>query len=229
MLPAAVLLLAALAAPTAPSARDASPRGRFIVSSPDRLASVGDRQHPRRYERVESAVGAYADVDELVDATWLRHEVEGYARRAADCDRLPPGPCGWGRRRVEGATVIHLARGEHAEMLWTSGNRAVRLGWRRTVTTPTGTMTVDEPPADFAAGLVAEFPSDLDPASGSAAWNDDEIERRLYYVGRALEDGDAGGDEAARLYFARAGLLAVEEAEGILDERAPDGDAGATR
>ena len=106
MSPAAVLLLAALAAPTAPSAREASQRGRFIVGSPDRLASVGDRQHPRRYERVESAVGAYADVDELVDATWLRHEVEGYARRAADCDR----PEQFLVTRLEGAIVIHLAR-----------------------------------------------------------------------------------------------------------------------
>jgi hypothetical protein len=168
MSPAAVLFLAVLAAPTAPSARDASPRGRFIVGSPDRLASVGDRQHPRRYERVESAVGAYADVDELVDAIWLRHEVEGYARRAADCDRLPPGPCGQARRRLERATVIHVVRGEHAEMLWTSGQRAVRLGWRRTVTTPTGTMTVDEPPARFrggARGRVSERSRPREPPS----------------------------------------------------------------
>jgi len=228
MLPAAILLLAALAAPTAPSAREGSPRGRFIVGAPDRLAVAGDRQQPRRYERVESAVGAYADVDELVDATWLRHEVEGYARRAADCDRLPPGPCLRARRQFGTAAAIHLVRGEHAEMVWTSGHRAVRLGWRRMVTTPTGTMTVDEPPADFAAALAAEFPSDLDPASVDATWADDEVERRLYYVGRALEDADVAGDEAARLYFARAGLLAVEEAEGVLGERAPDGDASAT-
>lgn len=220
MLRAAILLLVALAAPTAPSARDASPRGRFVIGAPDRLAMAGDRRHPRRYERVESAVGAYADVDEVVDASWLRHEVEGYARRAVDCEARPSAPCLRAVRRVGAATVIHLVDGGHAEMLWTSGRRAVRLGWRRLVATPTGTMTVDEPPADFAAALLAELPSDLDLVSldepRRSAWAEDEVDRRLDYAERALDGCALAGDAAAAgcLYFARASLRAVEEAEG---------------
>lgn len=211
---AAILLLAALAAPTAPSARDAA--ARFVIGSPGRLAMAGDRRHPRRYERVESAVGAYADVDEVADPTWLRHEVEGYARRAVDCAAAAPHPCRRALARLRGAPVIALASGGHAEMLWTSGRRAVRLAWRRQVATPRGTMTVDEPPADFAAALLAALPSDLALAAlDGPAWTEDEIDRRLDYAERAL-GGGAGGDAAAaaRLRFARAALLAIEDAAG---------------
>ena len=98
------------------------PGGRFHRSRSPNFGSpsVGDRQHPRRHEAGRSRPSAPTPTSTaLVDATWLRHEVEGYARRAADCDRLPPGPCGQARRRLERATVIHLVRGEHAEMLWT--------------------------------------------------------------------------------------------------------------
>ena len=231
---AAILLLVALAAPTAPSARDASPRGRFVIGAPDRLTMTGDRRHPRRYERVESAVGAYADVDEVVDTTWLRHEVEGYARRAVDCEVHPSDPCLRAVRRVGAATVIHLVDGGHAEMLWTSGRRAVRLGWRRLVATPTGTMTVDEPPADFTAALLAELPSDLDLVSlddaRPPAWAEEEIDRRLDYAERALDGCALAGDPAAAacLYFARAGLLAVEEAEGPGAGAPPEAAAAAT-
>jgi hypothetical protein len=48
----------------------------------------------------------------------------------------------------------------------------------------------------------------------------------LYHVGRALEDR-GGRRRRGASYFARAGLLAVEQAEGIRDDRAPDGDPGA--
>jgi len=234
MSPAAVVLLLALAAPTAPSARDAGPRGRFVIGVPERLAMAGDHQHPRRYERVESAVAAYADVDEVVDATWLRHEVEGYARHAVDCTTTrPPGPCLRVAGRLGPATVIRLISGSHAELLWTSGHRAVRLGWRRLVTTPTGTMTVDEPPADFAAALLAELPSDLAfvsfDDSRRPTWADDEIDRRLDYAERALDGCAAAGAAAATcLYFARASLLAVEDAEGQGGEVRPPAGGEAT-
>jgi hypothetical protein len=218
-LPAAVLL-AVLAAPAPPATDTAAATRRFILGAPDRFALAGDRQHPRRYERVESAVAAYADVDEVVDPTWLRHEVEGYARRAADCDRQAPVPCRRAVRRLGDAWVVQLVTGAHAEVVWPAGRRAVRLGWRRVVSTPTGTMTLDDPPAEFAAALLAELPSDLHPARDGdvgEAWADAEIDRRLYYVGRALDAVTADGAEpsAASLHFARAGLRAVEAADGI--------------
>ncbi|MBX3023336.1 hypothetical protein KF840_00325 [bacterium] len=220
MLPTAILALLALAAPVAPLARDASPRGRFIIGSPERPAMVGDHQEPRRYERVESAVGAYADIDEVGDAAWLRHELEGYARRASACAARPRERCAVGARRVAGATVIHLIRGAHAEILWTSARRAVRLGWRRLVDTPTGTMTVDDPPADFAAALLAELPSDLSPADLDAGrWADDEVDRRLDYAERVLAGCAVATDTAGCLHFARASLLALET------DAPPDGAA----
>ena len=215
---AAIILLAALAAPTAPSARELGPR--FIIGTPDRLAMPGDHRQPRRYERIESAVGAYADVDDVADATWLRHELEGYARRTVDCRAQPSDRCRRALAQLRGLPVIQLISGSHAEMLWTSGRRAVRLGWRRVVTTPTGTMTVDEPPADFAAALLLELPSDLALTTlDDPTWAEDEIDRRLDYAERAL-DGAPGGDAAAaaRLHFARAGLLAVEEAAPTIDD-----------
>jgi len=212
------VLFALLAAPAPPTAVPA-PQRRFIVGTPDRLTLAGDRQHPRRHERVESAVAAYADVDEVVDSTWLRHEVEGYARRAANCAGRPLVPCRRASVRLDGARVIQLVTGSHAEIVWMGGRHAVRLGWRRLVSTPTGTLTLDDPPADFAAALLAEYPSDLDALAGSdgEAWADADIDRRLYYVERALDVGAASGaaPSVASLRFARAGLLAVEAAEGM--------------
>ena len=219
-LPVAVLV-ALVAAPAPPAMDTVTPLRRFIVGMPDRLALAGDRQDPRRYERVDSSVGAYADVDEIADPTWLHHEVEGYARRAADCAARVLVPCSRAARRLGPGWVVQLVAGGHAEIVWTAGPRAVRLGWRRTVSTPTGTMTLDDPPADFAAALLAEFPSDLLPATSggadAAAWSEDDIDRRLYYVGRALEAVAADGASSAPspLHFARAGLLAVEAALGI--------------
>lgn len=226
------VLVAALAAPVPPATDAAAALRRFVVGTPDRLALAGDRQHPRRYERVESAVAAYADVDEVVDPTWLRHEVDGYARRAVDCTWQAPVPCRRELRRLGTAWVIQLVTGGHAEIVWTAGRRAVRLGWRRLVSTATGTLTLDDPPADFAAALLAELPSDLRLAAsdgeGGQAWAEDEIDRRLYYVARALDAVAARGDapSAASLHFARAGLLAVEAAEGsrATDDRAGEAD-----
>jgi hypothetical protein len=226
---AAVLLLLALAAPIAPSARDGGGRGRFILGAPDRLAMAGDRQHPRRYARIESAVDAYADVDEVADPTWLRHEVEGYARRAAE-GAAGATDCGRTARRLGGATVIQLTRGGQAELVWTSGHRAVRLAWRRQVETAKGTMHVDAPPAEFAAGLLAEFPSDLPPPGGdeSSRWDEDEIDRRLDYAARALDACAGERDVAPCLYFARASLLAVAAVDEMPEDHAPPPVAAAT-
>jgi hypothetical protein len=64
-----VLLLAvavsASYAATAPP--DDGHRRRFIAGAPDRLSLAGDRRLPRRHHRAESSVGAYADVDQVVD------------------------------------------------------------------------------------------------------------------------------------------------------------------
>lgn len=222
MSPTAVLVLLALAAPIAPSARDLAGRGRFIVATPDRLAMPGDRQEPRRYDRIESAVGAYADIDEVADATWLRHEIAGYALRAGRC--VPPGPerCRAAARRLGDAMVLQVISGGHAEVLWTAGHHAVRLGWRRVVETATGTMTVDDPPAPFAAELLAALPSDLaaidlDPA----AWADADVDRRLDYADRALASCAMASDTTGCLHFARASLLAVEAVDPALPDPGP--------
>lgn len=227
---AAVLLLLALAAPLAPSVRDGGTRGRFILGGPDRLVMPGDQQHPRRYERIESTVDAYADVDEVADATWLRHEVEGYARRVADCAATRMAPCAQTARRLGSAGAIQVVRGSHAELLWTSGRHAVRLAWRRQVETTKGTMDVDEPPADFAAALLAELPSDftLRPDVDASRWAEDEIDRRLDYAARALDVCAAERDTAQCLYFARASLLAVAAAQGLMGIDVPPPEAAAT-
>jgi hypothetical protein len=211
---AAAALLTVLTAPPP----EAAALRRFIVGTPDRLALAGDRQHPRRHECVASAIAAYADIDEVVDPTWLPHEVEGYARRAAACAPPAAVPCRRAPRRLGTAWGIHLVTGSRAEIVWTSGRRAVRLGWRRVVNTPTGSMTLDDPPAEFAAALLAELPSDLHRvARAGEAWADAELDRRLYYVGRALDAvaAEPAAPSAASLRFVRAGLLAVEAADGM--------------
>jgi hypothetical protein len=90
-------------------------------------------------------------------------------------------------RRLGSARVIFLASGMHAELVWMSGaGTAVRLGWQRIVDTRTGTMTLDDPPADFAAALLAEFPSGLAAfefdAARDRAWAGDEADRLRYYL-----------------------------------------------
>jgi hypothetical protein len=170
----------------------------FVIGAPGRLDSEGDRREPRRYLRDDSAVGAYADVEQVADACWLQHEIEAYARRGLDCAGKMP-PCRREQRRIEGAIVILLNDGVRAEIVWSSGlSYAVRLGWRRIVTTPTGSMTVDAPPREFAAAMLAQFPSRLRAVdlSDSDAWARSEIDRLLYYADQVV-----------------AGLSAVEEEE----------------
>lgn len=211
------LAVAVLGVLALPAPDDAGAVRRFVIGTPGRLALVGDRQLPRRFERVDSAVSALADVEQVVDATWLAHEVAGYARRVADCAPPAPMPCRRAARRLGDAWGILLTTGGRAELVWTAGPRAVRLRWRRLVATPTGTMTVEDPPADFTAALLAELPSDFDPlAADDRHWTERESDRRLYYVARALAAvGRGGAAPDAALHFARAGLLAVETAEGI--------------
>src|SRR5262245_58483015 len=70
-------------------------RTRFVIGAPGRLDGESDRRYPRRYQRADSAVAAYADIEMVQDPTWLRHEVEHYARRAMHCTAA-----GWCRREV---------------------------------------------------------------------------------------------------------------------------------
>ena len=132
-----------------------------------------DRRAPRRYVRDDSTVSAYADVEEINQiALWPQHEIEAYALRAFDCAGGGTPGCRRERRRA-GANVIALSAGMRAEVIWLSGAaRAVRLGWRRIVATPTGSMTIDSPPQQFAAAMLAEFPSRLPAVDWSTpdAW-----------------------------------------------------------
>jgi hypothetical protein len=193
----AVLLLATqvlsgVAAATAPgAAAPAAFRRPFVIGAPGRLDGAGDRRHPRRWFRSESAIDAYADVEEVDDPTWLRHELEGYVRRTADCGELGSAWCWREVRRIGADVVSFVAAGVHAEITWIAHDRqAVRLGWRRVVEAPTGTLTADTPPADFAAALLAEFPSQ--PSAERLAephaidWRETEVDRLLYYIDRAL-------------------------------------------
>jgi hypothetical protein len=185
------LLTAALIA-TAAHAAPGAGRSRFIVGMPGRFDGASDRAHARRYEGVDSAVRAYVDVDEVEDPTWLRYEVERYARHAFDCARMTAEWCARGSRRLGGTAVIHIAAGVHGELVWTSGRHAVRIGWRRVVETATGTMTLDMPPADFASSIAAKMPGDRAAGSWRASdarydedGDDAEIDRLLYYADRA--------------------------------------------
>jgi hypothetical protein len=202
-------------APPLPAGRSAWRRTPFVIGAPGRLDADGDVRHPRLYRRVDSLVAAYADVEEVQDRRWLRQEIEGYARRAVDCAGLERTWCRREVERVGAAPVIHLAAGAHAELVWLSGgNRAVRLGWRRIVDTRTGTMTLEAPPADFAAALLAEYPSQLealgfDPAH-DRAWAEGEVDRLLYY----LEQVVAGLPTVVAEYPKRHALRFVEDGLG---------------
>lgn len=179
-------------APSADSP-DGSPwrRATFVIGAPGRLDAEGDRRHPRFYQRADSAVAAYADIEEVQDGTWLRHEVEHYARRTVDCAGVGYAWCRREVRRFGSTRVIALTSGAHAELVWfAAGNRAVRLGWRRIVDTPAGTMTLDTPPADFASAVLAEFPSQLeafefDPGR-DRLWAAKETDRLLYYIDQVV-------------------------------------------
>lgn len=209
-----VVLLAIIvvvpASPAATAPPDDGHRRRFIAGAPDRLALVGDRRLPRRHHRAKSSVGAYADVDQLVDPTWLAHEVEGYAHRFP-CE--PNTDCRRTVRPYGSGSVIHLVSAGRGEMLWTSGRHAVRLGWRRVVSTATGTMTVAQPPADFLAEALREWPTDLPTrsldADGRNIWAENEPGRQLYYVETALRLVDSEGATEAPRHFVRATLQAM--------------------
>jgi len=161
----------------------------FVIGAPGRLDAEGDRRSPRFYQRADSAIAAYADIEEVQDPTWLQQEIAGYARRAVDCAGVGPA---WCRRDVEplgAAHVIHLTSGAHAELVWRAdGNRAVR--WTRIVATHDGTMTMDAPPAEFAAQVLAAFPSRLAPlafdAAADRAWAEGEVDRLLYYIDQVV-------------------------------------------
>lgn len=162
-------------------------RPPFVIGAPGRLDAAGDRRQPRRYLRDDSAIGAYADIEEVEDPTWLRHEIRSYVRGAVDCAGLRPPWCQREVRRLGAARVIALAAGTQAELVWVSGgNLAVRLGWRRIVVTPAGSMTLDVPPEEFARALLDEFPSQIEAheldAGQDAVWEANEVERLLYYA-----------------------------------------------
>ena len=229
MSPAAVLLLAALAAPTAPSARDASPRGRFIVGSP---GPARPRRRPARRRAATSASSRPSaptpTSTSVVDATWLRHEVEGYARRAA---RLRPAV-------TPGAVRAGAAPPRGRDRDPPGARRARRDAVDVRAAAPSASAGDGRCDADRhddrrraagrlrggAAGRVSE-PISIRASASIATWADDEIERRLYYVGQALEDGDAAGDDSGAPVLRRApGCWRVERRpKGSGDERAPDG------
>jgi hypothetical protein len=166
-------------------------RATFVIGAPGRLDAAGDRRYPRFYRRADSAVGAYADIEEVQDGTWLRHEIEHYARRAVDCAGLAETWCRRDVRRFGPMRVIALFSGAHAELVWlAAGNRAVRLGWRRIVDTPAGTLTLDTPPWDFTSAVLGEFPSALegfefDPRQ-DRVWAATETDRLLYYIDQVV-------------------------------------------
>lgn len=159
----------------------------FIVGAPGRRDSDSDRRLPRRYDRDDSLLVAYADIDVVSDPTWLVHEVESYARRALACESLGSTGCQRETRRVGTGYGRYVAAGLRAEIVWVAReSRAVRVGWRRVVATPGGTMTVDTPPERFFRSVVDEYPSALPAAPpAGAAWAEAEVDRLLYYLDHA--------------------------------------------
>ena len=194
------------------------PRTVFVIGAPGRLDSAGDQRRPRLSAGAESAAAAYADVEVVQDPTWLRHEIEHYARRSIDCAGLSAPWCGRAAVRRGAARVIALTAGAHAELLWLSGrDTAVRLGWQRLVQTPTGTMTLDDPPAAFAAALLAQFPGRRDvfelDAAHEARWRAEEVDRLLYYAEQVIAGLPAVAVEAHR----RRAAQFVEQSLAELD------------
>ena len=214
-----LLLLALLLLGSGPALADPAPAGvpsggltgrrmPFVIGAPGRPDGEADRREPRLYERADSAVAAYADVEIVQDRTWLRHEVEHYARRALDCEDVGRPWCRREVRQFGAARVIALVVGSRAEVVWVSrGNRAVRLGWRRIVETHGGTMTVDVPPQAFAGTLLAAFPSQLEAFEFDAArarvFAAEEVDRLMYYVDQVLVGLSAVRDEAPRRHAER--------------------------
>lgn len=223
-----------------PHSADAAPtwtRTTFVIGAPGRLDRDGDRRHPRLYAGAESAVAAYADVEVVQDPTWLRHEIEHYARRAVDCAGLTLPWCGRTLQRRGRARVIVLMAGAHAELVWLSGrDTAVRLSWQRVVQTPTGTMRLDDPPAEFTAALLMDHPSRLEAfefdAAHEAAWTAAEVDRRLYYVEQVVAGlpGVSGAIQRERaMRFVADALAELGRLRATLDpsgEPPAAGDAG---
>lgn len=217
-------------------------RTPFVVGAPGRLDGDGDWRHPRRYRRADSLVGAYVDIEEVDDPTWLRHEVESYARRAVDCTGVLASWCRREVRDLAAGRVIFLTAGVHAELVWVTHDRvAVRLGWQRVVVAPTGSMTIEAPPADFAAAVLGEFPSQLGAfafdAQREASWAEREAGRLLYYVEEVIAALPAVGTESHRRHALRfvednlariAALRAVDSGDCAAMEEAPADDPDAT-
>jgi hypothetical protein len=210
----AVLLLP-LAGPTAATmeaplmrAEGATAKLPFIIGAEGRFDGADDRIERRTFAAADAVIDASVEVDVVADGTWLRQELASYAQRALRCDPADVRRC---RRELRGAAtsrVLFLAVGARAEIVWVSGeNRAVRLTWRRVVETPSGTMTVDAPPARAAAVTLSEFPSRLgaDLVAPSA---DAELERLLYYVEQAMNDLSSGrrGDPRPAVQFVTTNL-----------------------
>lgn len=192
-------------------------RTPFVIGAPGRLDGDGDLRYPRRYQRADSLVGAYVDIEEVDDPTWLQHEVEHYARRAVDCAGTVESWCRREIRHLAAGRVIFLMAGLHAELVWVSReNVAVRLGWQRVVVVPTGSMTVDAPPSDFAAALLSEFSSQLGAfdfnAQREAFWAHREADRLLYYADEviaALPGVGAGSHRRHALRFVEDNLARI--------------------
>jgi hypothetical protein len=183
-------------------------RTPFVIGAPGRLDGHGDVRYPRRYLRADSSIGAYVDIEEVDDPTWLQHEVEHYARRAVDCAGVGESWCRREIRPLAAGRVVFLTAGVHAELVWVSRQDvAVRLGWQRVVVAPTGSMTVDAPPSNFAAALLGEFPSQLGAidfdADGEALWADREVDRLLYYADEVIAALADVGSESHRRHALR--------------------------
>ena len=217
----------AAAGPLAHAAR--GDRAPFIIGTPGRADAPGDRREPRRRAGTAAGLAAYVDLEVVQDATWLVHEVEAYARRRGTCVGEATMSCAYGRRALLGQTVLAVQRGHRAEIVWTSGPHAVRLGWRRIIDTASGTMLVEDPPAELTVELLAAYPSGLPPTGPDATqFQDDEIDRLLHYAERALGAWPAQPDiiqrEAAwRLVY---GNLAVVLARGVAGAPLRRGEEG---
>jgi hypothetical protein len=230
-------MAAAISPPSQPSSASASlwRHAPFVVGAPGRLDMDGDRRQPRRVRDVDSAVRAYADIEEVVDGTWLSHEIEAYAHRAIDCAGYEQRWCRREVRRVAGSRVIFVAAGAHAEIIWPArGNAAVRLGWTRLVSTPVGSMTLDEPPNDFAQALLQEFPSELrlrtwNPDAGDD-WRAAEETRLRYYTDQvlaALENVEGEAHRRHAIRFIDENLARIAELRPAIDAAAsPHGNWG---
>ncbi len=209
---ACLLVLGAVAAAPAatPPARVAW-GGPFVIGTPGRPLDRGDRRQRHRFPASLTSARAYADVEVVRESTWLAQELEAYVRRMTDCGTLAAAWCHREFRRVAGAVVIMVARGGRGELVWRSGaDTAVRLGWRRIVETPTGTLTVDAPPVELVTTLLARWPSTLAADTfdriRERRWIEGEVDRFLFYADRLAPAASADSDPRALARFVADGL-----------------------